>query len=137
MEGTEIPSLSRIRESTMLNDPNRGDLISGDLEVGVDVNDGVDGTGVDARGHVFAIRIGQDVIGKCGNKIGEVVDVRDDYVVVEKGFFNPVDIYVPKNEIISFDQYHLKLRLTRDESDHAGWENEPAEIRGDGGDTRG
>ena len=137
VEGTEIPSLSRIRESTMLNDPNRGDLLSGDLEVGVDVNDGVDGTGVDARGHVFAIRIGQDVIGKCGNKIGEVVDVRDDYVVVEKGFFNPVDIYVPKNEIISFDQYHLKLRLTRDESDHAGWENAPAEIRGDGGDTRG
>lgn len=133
VEGSDIPSLSRIRESTMLNDPHHGDLLGDDPEVGVDVNDGVDGTGVDARGKVFAIRIGQDVLGSCGNKIGEVVDVQDNYVVVEKGFFNPEDIYIPKDQIESFDEYHLKLRVTRDQSAQAGWEDEPDDLRDDSG----
>ncbi len=129
VQGSEIPSLSRIREATMINDPNHGDLLTGGPEIGVDVNDGVDGTGVTPRGEVFPIRIGQDVLVRDGNKIGEVVDVREKYVVVEKGFFNPEDIYVPKDQIESFDEYHLKLRLNREEAIHAGWEVEPDDAQ--------
>lgn len=129
VEGSEIPSLSRIRETTMINDPGRGDLLLDSPEIGVDVNDGVDGTGIDAKGEVFPIRIGQDVICSDGNKIGEVVDVRDEHVVVEKGFFNPEDLYVPKDQIESFDEYHLKLRLNRDAAIHAGWEEEPDDAQ--------
>lgn len=89
------------------------------------VGDGEDGYGIDAHGDRFVIKIGQDVIGSCGNKIGEVVDVRDDYLVVEKGFFTPEDIYVPKETISSFDEHHLKLNVSRDASSHAGWEDDP------------
>src|SRR5690606_15350966 len=96
VEGASIES---VRAASGMDDEN--------LEIGVDVSDGVDGTAVDSRGKVFVIRIGQDVIADCGHKLGEVVDVRDDYVVVEKGFFNPEDIYVPKDQIASFDEYHL------------------------------
>lgn len=130
VEGSEIPSLSRIRESVMVNDSARGDLLDHDPEVGVEVSDGEDGVGIDAEGHEFLIRIGQDVICSDGNKIGEVVDVLDNHVVVEKGFFNPEDIYVPKSEISSYDEYHLRLRMSRDEALRQDWEEEP----GDSGD---
>lgn len=103
-----------------------------DLEIGVDVSDGVDGTAVDARGKVFSIRIGQDVIGDCGHKIGEVVDVRDDYLVVEKGFFNPEDVYIPKDQIASFGEYQLKLKVSRSEAEDAGWDEEPDESENNG-----
>lgn len=133
VEGSEIPSLSRIRESAMASDPHMGDLLIGEPEVGISVSDGEDGIGIDAEGHEFVIRIGQDVLGRCGNKIGEVVDVLVDHIVVEMGFFNPEDIYIPKTEIASFDEYHLRLRTTRDESIHAGWEAEPDDV-GDASD---
>lgn len=125
VEGTETPSLSRVRESTMVKNPQKDDLISGDPEVGIEVSDGVDGVGVDAEGHEFDIKIGQDVLGSCGNKVGEVVDVLDNHIVVEKGFFNPEDIYIPKEEISSFDEYHLRLRVSRDEAMRADWDEEP------------
>lgn len=128
VEGSEIPSLSRVRESAMLGDWQKGDLLGGDPEVGIEVSDGVDGVGIDAEGQEFMIKIGQDVLGSCGNKVGEVVDVLDDYIVVEKGFFNPEDIFIPKEEISSFDEYHLRLRVSRDETTRAGWEEEPGET---------
>lgn len=131
VEGSEIPSLSRVRESTMVDDPRMDDLLQGDPEVGIEVSDGVDGIGIDAEGHEFVIRIGQDVLGSGGNKIGEVVDVLDEHIVVEMGFFNPEDIYIPKEEISSFDEYHLRLRVTRDEAIRSGWETEPGDENGD------
>lgn len=128
VEGSEIPSLSRVRESAMVDDPLRDDLLGGDPEVGIEVSDGVDGIGIDADGQEYLIKIGQDVIGSDGKKIGEVVDVLDDHIIVERGFFNPEDVYVPKIEISSFDEYHLRLRVTRDEAMRAGWEHEPGDV---------
>lgn len=94
-------------------------------EVGITVGDGEDGFGVDARGDEFVILVGQDVIGSCGNKIGEVVDVQSEYIVVEKGFFNPEDMYIPKVAIDTIDEHHLRLNVSRDASSHAGWDEEP------------
>ncbi len=135
VEGSEVPSLSRLKEGHMLGSIH-GDLLSGEPEVGLEVPDGVDGVGVDAHGKEFAIRIGQDVLGSCGNKIGEVVDVLDEYIVVEKGFFNPEDIYVPKEEVSSFDEYHLRLKASRDEAMHADWDEEPEELASDTEDAQ-
>lgn len=126
VEGTEIPAISSLRESQLA-----GVIHGDDPEIGVDVSDGVDGIGIDAEGHEFIIRIGLDVLGKCGNKIGEVVDVLDEYIVVERGFFNPEDLYIPKDEISSFDEYHLRLKTSRDETMHAGWDNEPDDLDDD------
>jgi hypothetical protein len=103
----------------------------GDSQIGIEVSDGVDGIGIDAEGHEVAIKIGQDVLASCGNKIGEVVDVLENHIVVEKGFFNPEDVYIPKEEISSFDEYHLRLRVTRDEAMRANWGSEPENVDGD------
>lgn len=80
--------------------------------------------GDDASDEV-AIEVGVDVVGSCGHKIGEVVDVRPGHLVVEKGFLVPEDIYVPKSAIASADEHHLTLNVSRDVSEHSGWETDP------------
>lgn len=72
-----------------------------------------------------AIEVGLDVVGSCGHKIGEVVDVRPDHLVVEKGFLVPEDVYIPKSAIASADEHHLTLNVSRDTSEHSGWETDP------------
>lgn len=72
-----------------------------------------------------ALEVGLDVVGSCGHKIGEVVDVRPDHLVVEKGFFVPEDVYIPKSAIASADEHHLTLNVSRDTLEHSGWETDP------------
>ena len=75
-----------------------------------------------------AVEVGLDVMGSCGHKIGEVVDVRPDHLVVEKGFLVPEDVYVPKSAIAKADEHHLTLNVSRDVSEHSGWERDPEGI---------
>lgn len=75
-----------------------------------------------------AIEVGIDVVGSCGHKIGEVVDVRPDHLVVEKGFLVPEDIYVPKSAIATAAEHHLTLNVSREVSEHSGWETDPEGI---------
>ena len=76
-------------------------------------------------GGQWAVDVGVDVVGCCGHKIGEVVDVRDDYVVVEKGFFIPEDVFVPKSAISGADEHHLTLNVTKDYATHSDWDEDP------------
>lgn len=81
---------------------------------------------------------GTNVLCKNGEKIGEVVDVEDDYLVVEQGFFIPQDIYVPASTIASHDSNSLYLTMTREEFDKVDWSQEPErkpEPVDDGDDT--
>ncbi len=82
----------------------------------------------DEAGDEVAVEVGLDVVGSCGHKIGEVVDVRSDHLVVEKGFLVPEDVYIPKSAIASADEHHLTLNVSRDTSEHSGWENDPEGI---------
>lgn len=75
----------------------------------------------------WPVDVGVDVVGACGHKIGEVVDIRDDCVVVEKGFFMPEDIFVPKSAICDADAHHLVLNVTKDSVDHSNWDEDPDE----------
>jgi hypothetical protein len=77
----------------------------------------------------WAIEVGADVIGACGHKVGEVVAVRDDLVVVEKGFFMPVDFYIPKSAIHHNNVHGLYLNVTKDEALHHGWDVDPQRAR--------
>lgn len=88
------------------------------------------GDGTEAAGErdEVAIEVGADVVGSCGHKIGEVVDVRPDHLVVEKGFLVPEDIYVPKSAIATADEHHLTLNVSREDSEHSGWETDPEGI---------
>jgi hypothetical protein len=73
----------------------------------------------------WTVDVGVDVVGSCGHKIGEVVDVRDDYVIVEKGFFIPEDVFVPKSAISGADDHHLTLNVTKDYATHCDWDEDP------------
>lgn len=75
-----------------------------------------------------AVEVGLDVMGSCGHKIGEVVDVRPDHLVVEKGFLVPEDVYVPKSAIAKADEHHLTLSVSREQSEHSGWDKDPEGI---------
>lgn len=80
---------------------------------------------IDATGAEIPLTVGQDVIGSCGNKIGDIVDVRDDYLVVEKGFFLPEDVYVPLTAVDHGDPHQVVLNVSREASERAGWDHDP------------
>lgn len=72
------------------------------------------------------IEQGADVLGADGDKIGEVVDIAGDYLVVERGFFIPKDVYIPKDIIaIDQDEAGLRLALTRKQFDAREWSDHP------------
>jgi hypothetical protein len=77
----------------------------------------------------WQIEVGSDVIGHCGHKVGEVVAVRDDVIVVEKGFFMPVDFYIPKSAIKRNNEHGLYLNVTKNEALHRGWDVDPRLAR--------
>ncbi|HEV2128843.1 MAG TPA: hypothetical protein VGR22_09520 [Thermomicrobiales bacterium] len=72
------------------------------------------------------IDVGADVLSHDGDKLGEVVNVMDDYLVVEQGFFNPHDVYIPISAIAWHGDDCLYLRMTRDEFEASDWTIEPA-----------
>ncbi len=80
----------------------------------------------DGDNSCWRIEVGADVIGTCGHKVGEVVAVRDDHVVVEKGFFMPTDFYIPKSAIQKNNEHGIYLNVTKDEALHEGWDVDPA-----------
>lgn len=83
------------------------------------------------------IEVGADVIGTCGHKVGEVVALREDHIVVEKGFFMPIDFYIPTSAIHRNDDHGLYLNVTRDEALHEGWDVDPASARRSASDRPG
>jgi hypothetical protein len=84
----------------------------------------------DADDSPWTIEIGSDVIGSCGHKVGEVVALRDDHVVVEKGFFMPIDFYIPKSAIRHNDVHGLYLNVSKDYALHEGWDIDPEGVPG-------
>ena len=70
---------------------------------------------------------GTDVIGSDGNKVGEVVAVHQNYVVVEKGFFFPTDYYIPTSAIANYDGDKIHLNVTKDAALDQGWDTAPAD----------
>lgn len=71
------------------------------------------------------IEPGTNVIGSCGHKIGEVMDVQDDYFVVEQGFFICHDLYIPKSAVETQDKHGLHLSATKGDAKHSDWAIEP------------
>jgi uncharacterized protein (TIGR02271 family) len=73
----------------------------------------------------FQITEGTDVYGSDGEKVGSVVAVQPNYVVVEKGFFFPTDYYIPTSAVASYDDGRVYLSVTKDEALNQGWDAEP------------
>ncbi|MGB3331010.1 MAG: hypothetical protein WBA46_18745 [Thermomicrobiales bacterium] len=70
---------------------------------------------------------GNDVIGACGHKIGEIVDQEPGHIVVEVGFFNPTDLYIPTSVITGHHGDDVTLSVSKDEALHRGWDHDPLE----------
>jgi hypothetical protein len=73
----------------------------------------------------WKIEQGSDVLTRDGDKLGEVVEIRPGYLVVEEGFFDPRDLFVPLEFIAEYDETRLVLSITRDMFEASDWTEEP------------
>ena len=79
------------------------------------------------RGTQF--RPGATVFGADGDKVGSVVEIHPEYVVVEKGTFFPTDYYVPVDAIANVDDDGgLHLSVTKDEALDQAWQDPPDRL---------
>ena len=76
-------------------------------------------------GGTLKIEQGADVLCRDGDKIGEVVEIGPGYLVVEEGFFDPRDLYIPLQFIENHDETRLVLSITRDMFEASDWTEEP------------
>jgi len=74
------------------------------------------------------IREGTDVYGIDGHKVGSVVAIQGNYLVVEKGFFFPTDYYIPVSAINSLDGNNVYLNVSRDAALQSGWDVAPVDY---------
>jgi uncharacterized protein (TIGR02271 family) len=74
------------------------------------------------------VSAGTDVYGSDGHKVGSVVAVQGNYIVVEKGFFFPTDYYIPGNAINAVDNDGIYLNVTKDAALHSGWDAVPLDY---------
>ncbi len=81
-------------------------------------------TAADERG-TWKIEQGIDVLCRDGDKVGEVVEVRPGHLVVEEGFFDPQDLYIPLDLVEDHDETSLALSITRDMFEASDWTEEP------------
>ena len=81
-------------------------------------------TAADGRG-TWKIEQGIDVLCRDGDKVGEVVEVRPGHLVVEEGFFDPQDLYIPIELVEGHDETSLALSITRDTFEASDWTEEP------------
>ena len=68
---------------------------------------------------------GNEVFGSEGDKVGKIVAVHPTYIVVEKGFFFPMDYFIPMEAIASYDGESVFLSVTKGEALDSEWGNVP------------
>lgn len=74
------------------------------------------------------IREGADVYGSDGDKVGSIVALRPNYLVVEKGFFFPTDYYIPMGAVSAYQDGRVYLNVTKDAALNQGWDAIPADY---------
>lgn len=77
-----------------------------------------------SRSQIY-VNEGDEVFGSDGDKVGKVIAVQNDYIVVEKGWFFPTDYYIPVNAITSYDDGKMYLNVTKDVALDQGWDTAP------------
>ena len=80
------------------------------------------------------VREGDEVYGVEGNKIGKVVAVEPDRLVVEKGFFFPTDYSIPISAVANYEDGKIRLNLTKDAALEQGWSAQPSDFGDDAPD---
>ena len=74
------------------------------------------------------IEHGWDVYAADGEKLGDVADVRDDYLVVSKGWLFTTERYVPFSAIAQVVPDRVVLQVMKDQFDAQNWGPQPEDI---------
>lgn len=53
------------------------------------------------------------VVGSDNRKVGTVVEVADDYILIQKGFFFPKEFFIPTRAIDREEPHRIDLRITK------------------------
>jgi len=75
--------------------------------------------------NVRDIKHGWDVYGADDEKVGDVSEVQDTYIVVSKGLFFPSERYIPVSAITRVEHDRVYLNVTKDEVKARGWDRVP------------
>ena len=78
-------------------------------------------------GQNIGVEPGASVYGSDGEKLGSIMEIGPDYIVVEKGLFFPTDYFVPNGAIASVEPDRINLTMTKDEALEQGWDRDPTE----------
>jgi len=68
------------------------------------------------------VRQGAEVRSADDEKLGKVIAVEGNYLVVEKGFFFPTDYYIPASAISSANDDTIYLSVGKDQALNSGWD---------------
>jgi uncharacterized protein (TIGR02271 family) len=71
------------------------------------------------------IQQGCDVYGSDGDKIGDVSEVHEQYLVISKGFLGTSERFVPFSAVSRIERDRVELNVTKDEIDQRGWDKAP------------
>ena len=82
------------------------------------------------------IETGWDVYDVNGDEIGDVSEVGPNYIVVEKGWLFPTDIYIPNSAITSVAPDRIQLNVAKDAIDGESWNSPPADQGFEGQDEQ-
>ncbi len=78
-------------------------------------------------GRITGVEPGASVYGSDGEKLGSLMEIGPEYIVVEKGLFFPTDYFVPTGAIESVEPDRITLTMTRDEALGQGWDKDPTD----------
>jgi uncharacterized protein (TIGR02271 family) len=77
------------------------------------------------EGRISDVQHGWDVYGSDEEKVGNVSEVRSNYVVAHKGFFFPKDLYIPTSAIARIEHDRVYLNVAKADVDNQGWDTYP------------
>jgi uncharacterized protein (TIGR02271 family) len=77
------------------------------------------------EGRIADIQHGWDVYGSDEEKVGNVSEVRNNYIVAHKGFFFPKDLYIPTAAISRIEHDRVYLNVAKADVDNQGWDAYP------------
>ena len=88
--------------------------------------------------NVDRIQTGWNAYDAEGEKIGDVVEVGSNHVLVQKGWFMPQNVYIPLSSVTSIDEANanFSVDVTKDNVESRGWDSPPADANWDADATQ-
>ena len=66
--------------------------------------------------------------GKNDEDIGEVQEIINNYILVQRGIINKEKFYIPQSQVESYDGYILRFQITEDDLNKYAGEEDPPSI---------